>query len=272
MQLNSRGEWGQNLAPNLVLEEDAWEKGNKRIGDRKSGDQIQRKRARKESRETEAKKREDREQIQAPEAPDDQTKPPEREADPQVNVEQGAACGFDNQQGEIGKNLQGMKNVTPQTPKGVKFSALGSNGTGERRVRRPLTVKEILKKMADLKLSKTCGNGEQGKAKLDPGTSGFAEDEISGETGRQITIKDNPGGEVRGHEKVKGLGAKGGLQTEGIKGQGGIRTTISEVESNLNTSSIANFVQSAEEGEPDQGSKAKPGTLGESESPKDLHY
>ena len=39
MQLNSRGEWGQNLAPNLVLEEDAWEKGKKRIGDRKSGDQ-----------------------------------------------------------------------------------------------------------------------------------------------------------------------------------------------------------------------------------------
>ena len=118
--------------------------------------------------------------------------------------------------------------------------------------------------MADLKLSKTCGNGEQGKAELDPGTSGFAEDEISGETGRQITIKDNPGGEVKGHEKVKGLGAKGGLQTEGIKGQGRIRTTISEVVSNQNTSSIANFVQSAEEGEPDQGSKVIPGTLEES--------
>ena len=42
MQLNSRGELGQNPAQNSDLEEDALKKGNKRVGDRLSKNQRKR--------------------------------------------------------------------------------------------------------------------------------------------------------------------------------------------------------------------------------------
>ena len=68
-------------------------------------------------------------------------------------------------------------------------------------MRRPLTVKEIVIRMADLKLSKAGGNDEQGREKLDPSTSGFTRDRISGETGRKNIIRDNSGVRIEGMKK-----------------------------------------------------------------------